>query len=88
MTDRRNALTPDALVMMDTIAKAGSGTPAHLAAVLFARAAGVTFAHLPYRGAAPATPHAGGARPADGVEDVAWQVARPQPRPGEGQSGG
>ena len=24
MTDRRNALTPDALVMMDTIAKAGS----------------------------------------------------------------
>jgi tripartite-type tricarboxylate transporter receptor subunit TctC len=38
-----------------TIANAGSGTPTHLTAVLFAQAAGVTFAHLPYRGAAPAT---------------------------------
>jgi len=38
-----------------TVANAGPGTPTHLAAVLFAQAAGVNFVHLPYRGAAPAT---------------------------------
>jgi tripartite-type tricarboxylate transporter receptor subunit TctC len=38
-----------------TVANAGNGTPTHLAAVLFAQAAGVNFVHLPYRGAAPAT---------------------------------
>jgi tripartite-type tricarboxylate transporter receptor subunit TctC len=38
-----------------TVANAGSGTPTHLAAVLFAQAAGVNFVHLAYRGAAPAT---------------------------------
>jgi tripartite-type tricarboxylate transporter receptor subunit TctC len=38
-----------------TVANAGSGTPTHLAAVLFAQAAGVNFVHLSYRGAAPAT---------------------------------
>ena len=37
------------------MANAGPGTPTHLAAVLFAQAAGVNFVHLPYRGAAPAT---------------------------------
>jgi tripartite-type tricarboxylate transporter receptor subunit TctC len=42
---------PDGL----TMANAGSGTPTHLAAVLFAQAAGVNFVHLSYRGAAPAT---------------------------------
>jgi tripartite-type tricarboxylate transporter receptor subunit TctC len=38
-----------------TVANAGSGTPTHLAAVLFAQAAGVNLVHLSYRGAAPAT---------------------------------
>jgi tripartite-type tricarboxylate transporter receptor subunit TctC len=38
-----------------TVANAGSGTPTHLAAVLFAQAADVPFVHLSYRGAAPAT---------------------------------
>jgi len=38
-----------------TIANAGSGTPTHLAAVLFAQATGLNFVHLSYRGAAPAT---------------------------------
>jgi tripartite-type tricarboxylate transporter receptor subunit TctC len=38
-----------------TVANAGSGTPTHLAAVLFAQAAGLNFVHLAYRGAAPAT---------------------------------
>jgi tripartite-type tricarboxylate transporter receptor subunit TctC len=38
-----------------TVANAGPGTPTHLAAVLFAQAAGVDFVHLPYRGAAQAT---------------------------------
>jgi tripartite-type tricarboxylate transporter receptor subunit TctC len=38
-----------------TVANAGSGTPTHLAAVLFAQAAGLNFVHLSYRGAAPAT---------------------------------
>jgi tripartite-type tricarboxylate transporter receptor subunit TctC len=42
---------PDGL----TVANAGSGTPTHLAAVLFAQAAGLNFVHLSYRGAAPAT---------------------------------
>jgi tripartite-type tricarboxylate transporter receptor subunit TctC len=38
-----------------TVANAGSGTPTHLAAVLFAQAASLNFVHLSYRGAAPAT---------------------------------
>ena len=38
-----------------TVANAGPGTPTHLAAVLFAQAAGGNFVHLPYRGAAQAT---------------------------------
>ena len=38
-----------------TVANAGSGTPTHLAAVLFAQAAGLNFVHLSYRGAGPAT---------------------------------
>jgi tripartite-type tricarboxylate transporter receptor subunit TctC len=38
-----------------TVANAGSGTPTHLAAVLFAQAAGLNFVHVPYRGAGPAT---------------------------------
>ena len=38
-----------------SIANAGLGTPTHLAAVLFAQAADVTFIHVPYRGAAPAS---------------------------------
>ena len=42
---------PDGL----TVANAGSGTPTHLAAVLFAQAASLNFVHLSYRGAAPAT---------------------------------
>jgi tripartite-type tricarboxylate transporter receptor subunit TctC len=42
---------PDGLV----VANAGSGTPSHLAAVLFAEAARLNFVHLSYRGAAPAT---------------------------------
>jgi tripartite-type tricarboxylate transporter receptor subunit TctC len=42
---------PDALA----VANAGSGTPSHLVAVLFADAARLNFVHLSYRGAAPAT---------------------------------
>ena len=42
---------PDAL----SVANAGLGTPTHLAAVLFAQAAGVNLIHVPYRGAAPAS---------------------------------
>jgi len=42
---------PDGL----SAANAGLGTPTHLAAVLFAQAAGVTLIHVPYRGAAPAS---------------------------------
>ena len=38
-----------------TVANAGSGTPTHLAAVLFAQHAGLHFVHLSYRGAGPAT---------------------------------
>jgi tripartite-type tricarboxylate transporter receptor subunit TctC len=38
-----------------TVVNAGSGTPTHLAAVLFAHAAKLDFVHLSYRGAAPAT---------------------------------
>lgn len=38
-----------------TVANAGSGTPTHLAAVLFAQTAGLNFVHLSYRGAAAAT---------------------------------
>jgi tripartite-type tricarboxylate transporter receptor subunit TctC len=38
-----------------TVANAGSGTPTHLAAALFAQAASVSLVHLSYRGAAPAT---------------------------------
>jgi tripartite-type tricarboxylate transporter receptor subunit TctC len=38
-----------------TVANAGLGTPTHLAAVLFAQAAGVDLIHVPYRGAAPAS---------------------------------
>ncbi|MBO0750526.1 MAG: tripartite tricarboxylate transporter substrate binding protein [Bradyrhizobiaceae bacterium] len=38
-----------------TVANAGSGTPTHLAAALFAQAAGVNLVHLAYRGAAAAT---------------------------------
>jgi tripartite-type tricarboxylate transporter receptor subunit TctC len=38
-----------------TVANAGTGTPTHLAAVLFAQAAGLNFVHLSYRGAGPAT---------------------------------
>lgn len=37
-----------------TYASAGNGTPQHLAGELFARAAGVKFVHVPYRGAGPA----------------------------------
>jgi tripartite-type tricarboxylate transporter receptor subunit TctC len=37
-----------------TYASAGNGTPAHLAAELFAAMAGVRLQHVPYRGAAPA----------------------------------
>src|ERR1041385_8009793 len=39
---------PDGL----SVANAGLGTPTHLAAVLFAQAAGVNLIHVPYRGAA------------------------------------
>src|ERR1043165_6092894 len=42
---------PDGL----SVANAGLGTPTHLAAVLFAQAAGVNLIHVPYRGAAPAS---------------------------------
>ena len=38
-----------------TVASAGNGTPTHLAAELFAIAAGVSLLHVPYKGAAPAT---------------------------------
>src|ERR1041384_4383402 len=38
-----------------SVANAGLGTPTHLAAVLFAQAAGVSLVHVPYRGAAPAS---------------------------------
>jgi tripartite-type tricarboxylate transporter receptor subunit TctC len=38
-----------------TVANAGSGTPTHLAAALFAQAAGLHLVHLSYRGAGPAT---------------------------------
>ena len=38
-----------------SVANAGPGTPTHLAAVLFAQAAGVNLVHVPYRGAAPAS---------------------------------
>jgi tripartite-type tricarboxylate transporter receptor subunit TctC len=38
----------------ETYASAGNGTPAHLAAELFAAMAGVKLLHVPYRGAAPA----------------------------------
>lgn len=38
-----------------TVVNAGSGTPTHLAAVLFAQAAGLNFVHLAHRGAGPAT---------------------------------
>jgi tripartite-type tricarboxylate transporter receptor subunit TctC len=38
-----------------TVANAGSGTPTHLAAALFAQAAGTNLVHLAYRGAAAAT---------------------------------
>jgi tripartite-type tricarboxylate transporter receptor subunit TctC len=38
-----------------SVANAGLGTPTHLAAVLFAQAAGVNLIHVPYRGAAPAS---------------------------------
>jgi tripartite-type tricarboxylate transporter receptor subunit TctC len=37
-----------------TFASTGVGSPPHLAQELFAAAAGVTFLHVPYRGAAPA----------------------------------
>ena len=37
-----------------TYASAGNGTPQHLAGELFARAAGITLVHVPYRGAGPA----------------------------------
>lgn len=37
-----------------TYSSAGAGTPAHLAAELFASMAGVKLLHVPYRGAAPA----------------------------------
>ena len=37
-----------------TIASAGTGTPTHLTAELFATRAGITFTHVPYQGAAPA----------------------------------
>lgn len=38
-----------------SVANAGLGTPTHLAAVLFAQAAGLNLVHIPYRGAAPAS---------------------------------
>ena len=38
-----------------SVANAVIGTPTHLAAVLFAQAAGVNLIHVPYRGAAPAS---------------------------------
>ncbi|MBE7941801.1 MULTISPECIES: tripartite tricarboxylate transporter substrate binding protein [Ramlibacter] len=37
-----------------TYASAGNGTPQHLAAELFQKAAGVKLSHIPYRGAGPA----------------------------------
>ncbi len=37
-----------------TITSAGTGTPTHLSAELFALRAGVTFTHVPFQGAAPA----------------------------------
>jgi tripartite-type tricarboxylate transporter receptor subunit TctC len=37
-----------------SMASAGSGTVGHLAGELFARKAGVTFLHIPYKGASPA----------------------------------
>jgi tripartite-type tricarboxylate transporter receptor subunit TctC len=37
-----------------TFGSAGNGTPGHLAGELFARAAGITLKHVPYRGSAPA----------------------------------
>jgi len=52
---------PDGL----SVANAGLGTPTHLAAVLFAQAAGINLIHVPYRGAAPAsTDLIGGQAPA------------------------
>lgn len=37
-----------------TMASAGNGTVGHLAGEMFARRAGITFVHVPYKGAAPA----------------------------------
>jgi len=38
-----------------SFSNAGTGTPTHLTAELFARAAGIDIVHVPYKGAAPAT---------------------------------
>ncbi len=38
-----------------SLASAGNGTPTHLAAELFRGVTGINFAHIPYKGAAPAT---------------------------------
>ena len=37
-----------------TVANAGEGSPQHICAGLFARAAGISVTHVPYKGAAPA----------------------------------
>ncbi|MDB5947060.1 MAG: tctC9 [Ramlibacter sp.] len=60
-----------------TYASAGNGTPGHLTGEMFAKAAGITLKHVPYRGSAPAlTDVAGGQIPVmfDPVQSVLPQV--------------
>jgi tripartite-type tricarboxylate transporter receptor subunit TctC len=58
-------------------ASAGNGTPGHLAGEMFAKAAGITLKHVPYRGSAPAlTDVVGGQIPVmfDPVQSVLPQI--------------
>jgi tripartite-type tricarboxylate transporter receptor subunit TctC len=60
-----------------TYASAGNGTPGHLTGEMFAKAAGVTLKHVPYRGSAPAmTDVVGGQIPVmfDPVQSVLPQI--------------
>jgi tripartite-type tricarboxylate transporter receptor subunit TctC len=60
-----------------TYASAGNGTPGHLTGEMFAKAAGITLKHVPYRGSAPAlTDVVGGQIPLmfDPVQSVLPQI--------------
>jgi tripartite-type tricarboxylate transporter receptor subunit TctC len=60
-----------------TYASAGNGTPGHLTGEMFAKAAGITLKHVPYRGSAPAlTDVVGGQIPVmfDPVQSVLPQI--------------